>query len=99
MSDLVPTDQIESIVGARRHAWKHYARAVSAEQTVYILHSRTCLETGIDLRECEFSRALDRGIDPKRWREGVALVVEVVHGQLLPYGFAPGPVPETPDKR
>lgn len=71
MSDLVPPDKIEQIVGARRHPTAHIVRAVSSEQTVYILHSQTCLDDclirGVDLRDCRFSLALDRGIEPERW--------------------------------
>lgn len=88
MSDLVPSEAIEQIVGAKRHAWKHQARAVSAEQAVYILHSRKCLDSGIDLRECEFSLALDKGINPMHWREDTPLVVEVLLGELRPIGFS-----------
>lgn len=62
MSDLVPTADIERIVGIERHQTAHYARAVSAEETVYILHSHDCKNSGIDLRECRYSIALDRGI-------------------------------------
>lgn len=46
MTDLVPADQIEQIVGARRHPLAHLGRAVSAEQTVYILHSQRCKGDG-----------------------------------------------------
>lgn len=59
MTDLVPADQIEKIVGATRHKTAHIGRLVSAEDTVYILHSHECRDSGIDLRECRFSRALD----------------------------------------
>lgn len=88
MTKRVPSDQIERIVGAARHDWKHYARAVSAEQTVYVLHSRACLDSGIDLRDCEFSRALDRGINPARWVQDRALIVEVIKGWLMPASFS-----------
>lgn len=67
MSDLVPADEIEQIVGIRRHATRHYARAVSAEETVYILHSHRCRDSGRDLRECTFSVALDNGIEMEVW--------------------------------
>ncbi len=67
MSDLVPADEIEQIVGTKRDKWMHYGRAVSAEQVVYILHSQHCKDTGIDLRACVLSRALDRGIDLADW--------------------------------
>lgn len=67
MTDLVQPDEIEHIVGVTRHRKAHYGRAVSDEQTVYILHSKECLDSGIDLRDCRFSIALDRGIDLRRW--------------------------------
>lgn len=81
MTDLVPSSDIEAIVGADRHPDRHLARAVSAEQTVYILHSRHCLESGIDLRACPCSRALDSGIDLDEWhfhedQPGVPVVIE-----------------------
>lgn len=90
MSDLVPTDQIEALVGAPRHETQHLARAVSSEQTVYVLHSRQCLTDsrrfGRDLRDCPFSLALDNGIDTDEWVEheddAVAVVVEAE--QLVP---------------
>lgn len=69
MSDLVPAEEIEQIVGIERHETRHYARAVSAEQVVYILHSRKCLAAERDLRECLFSLALDNGIDEYDWSD------------------------------
>lgn len=77
MADLVPTEDIERIVGAERHKTVHIARAVSAEQTVYILHSRDCLASGRDLRDCPFSRALDNGIRQSEWVEDVPTPVLV----------------------
>lgn len=67
MSDLVDPGAIERIVGVPRHASDHYARAISAEQTVYILHSQACKGSGIDLRDCPFSLALDDGITSSDW--------------------------------
>lgn len=67
MSALVSPSSIEEIVGVRRHSQVHYGRAVSSEQTVYILHSQQCLDIGDDLRECHFSVALDRGIKLEDW--------------------------------
>jgi hypothetical protein len=67
MSELVDPSEIERIVGIARHATRHYANAVSAEQTLYILHSHKCKDSGIDLRECPFSIALDRGIEMDVW--------------------------------
>jgi hypothetical protein len=69
MTDLVPTEDIERIVGVERHQTAHYGRAVSAEQTVYILHSHDCKNSGTDLRECRYSTALDRGILMAQWAE------------------------------
>lgn len=66
MTALVPPSEIEQIVGATRHPTHHYGRAVSAERTVYILHSQECRDTHDDLRNCPFSLALDLGIDPER---------------------------------
>ncbi|TGB37898.1 hypothetical protein [Mycolicibacterium peregrinum] len=86
MSDLVPADEIERIVGVDRHRKAHFGRAVSAEQTVYILHSRECRDSGIDLRECRFSVALDRGIKPEAWsaHQDVPVALGVWHGRLIP---------------
>lgn len=86
MSDLVPADRIEAIVGTDRHDVQHLARAVSAEQRVYILHSETCRRDTPDLRECPYSLALDRGIDPNDWKgfEDRPVVVAIVHDRLFP---------------
>ncbi len=87
MSDKVPTDEIERIVGVSRHDWDHIGRAVSDEQQVYILHSKECIESGIDLRECEFSVALDLGINPLMWKQqqDVPVVLAILAtGRLIP---------------
>lgn len=84
MTDLVPVDRIETIVGATRHATDHIGRAVSAEQTVYILHSRDCRGSGVDLRECPYSLALDLGIDLGAWLEDVPVRLAIVDDQLVP---------------
>lgn len=86
MSDRVPADQIEQIVGIERHPTRHYARAASAEQTVYILHSEECRRTYDDLRNCPWSVALDRGIDEYDWsdREDRPVLVRVRDGRLVP---------------
>lgn len=65
MTDRVPADQIEGIVGAPRHPTHHIGRLTRG--TVYILHPYTCLGTTPDLRTCPYSYALDRGIDPDEW--------------------------------
>jgi hypothetical protein len=86
MSDLVPAEQIEQIVGVKRHRQVHFGRAVSDERTVYILHSQRCLDTGIDLRDCRFSVALDSGIDEARWGgwADCPVVLGVWHERLVP---------------
>ena len=92
MSEIVSTDEIERIVAAPRHATRHVGRAVEAEQTVYILHSRECKDSGIDLRECPFSLALDEGINPPQWITARAtelpVMLEVIGGRLVPTGYA-----------
>lgn len=94
MSNLVAADQIEQIVGARRHAVAHLGRAVSAERTVYVLHSRECKESGIDLRACAYSRALDQGIDLIDWQhnQDEAVTLQVIHGFLMPDSGGPDDV-------
>lgn len=86
MSNLVPARDIERIVGIERHRTAHYGRASSTEQIVYILHSKACLDSGIDLRECRFSVALDRGIDERRWtgHEDVAVALGIWNDDLVP---------------
>jgi hypothetical protein len=82
----VPAEDIERIVGCPRHRKAHYGRAVSDEQTVYILHSHECKDSGIDLRDCPLSVALDRGIDISQWDgyEDRAVALGVIHGLLVP---------------
>ncbi|WP_028474072.1 hypothetical protein [Nocardioides alkalitolerans] len=85
MSALVPSTEIEAKVGASRHETKHLGRAVSAEQVVYVLHSKECRDSGIDLRDCPFSTALDRGIDTDRWaghQDQAVVLVVAEHGRL-----------------
>lgn len=90
MSDLVDADRIEQIVGARRHRTAHLGRAVSAEERVYILHSQACKDSGIDLRDCDFSVALDVGISmPQPWklwslRQDVPVLLGIISDFLVP---------------
>lgn len=88
MSRLEAANKIEGIVGAKRHDTLHLARAVSAEQRVYILHSAECGASGIDLRKCEYSIALDDGIDLGIWDDFqdqvVELAIDADYGDLLP---------------
>ena len=87
VTDLVPATEIEQIVGARRHALAHLGRFATAEQTVYILHSQACLNSGIDLRSCIYSRALERGIEElpewEGWKDR-AVTLQVESDLLLP---------------
>lgn len=84
MSNLVDPSKIEEIVGIKRHQRAHFAKAVSDEQKVYILHSHHCVEDNTDLRDCEFSIALDAGIDIEKWDEDTTTLVQVVDGELVP---------------
>lgn len=90
MSQLVNPDDIEQLVGTTRHATEHWGRAVSAEQTVYILHSAECRSSGRDLRECPYSIALDKGIDDflphTGWRrlQDQPVRLEIARGYLVP---------------
>lgn len=90
VTDLVPTDQIEQIVGVTRHPTKHYVRAVSSEHMMYILHSRECLDSGIDLRYCAYSHALDVGLDADLWNrhEDQPVEIRIEHTRLVPVPVA-----------
>ena len=92
MSRLEAADKIENIVGALRHPTQHVARAVSAEQRVYVLHSEQCISSGIDLRKCAYSLALDEGIDLGEWEgsedQPVVIAIDDEHGDLIPVGPA-----------
>ena len=84
MSDLVPPEDVERIVGVARHESEHRARAVSAEQRVYVLHSHECLRATPDLRDCPYSLALDNGIVAADWIEDEPVVVGIAHERLVP---------------
>lgn len=77
MTTLVPADEIESIVGAKRHPHLHLGTARSEDGQFYILHSKECKDSGIDLTECEYSILLDEyGVD--FWEVDAPLVVHIV---------------------
>lgn len=86
MTDLVSPEEIEQIVGVPRAPAAHAARVVSEDQTVYILHSGRCRDSGIDLRECDFSLALDRGLPEEEWqgKEDLPVWVVIKEGRLVP---------------
>lgn len=88
MSRLVDPGSVEDIVGVKRHLDRHYARAISATQEVVILHSHRCKAENADLRDCPYSKAIDRGIVAVEddWPEDVPVVVaeHSVVGHLVP---------------
>ena len=88
MTDLVDPQNIETIVGARRHPYRHIALADTATETVYILHASGCFHRGDgnDLRNCRYSLALDAGIDRDQWvgHEDAPTYVGLHLGRLVP---------------
>jgi hypothetical protein len=52
------------------------------------MHSKECKESGIDLRDCEYSLALDDGIDLCEWDgwedKPVVLHIDEDTGRLVP---------------
>ena len=90
MTDKVDPGRIEAIVGVERHATQHFARAVTSERVVYVLHSHECLAEHADLRDCDFSTALDRGIEHhipwSGWRRvpNRPVRVQIFRGWLVP---------------
>ena len=60
MSERVPSNQIEGIVGAKRHQSEHIIRGDDETGLTYILHPHDCLaQWGGDLSLCSLSIALD----------------------------------------
>ena len=90
MTKREASDEIEAIVGVKRYEILHIGRAVSAEQRVFIMHSKACVESGIDLNDCRFSKALDNGIDPQEWDgwEDKPVILDVEDDALVPLGEA-----------
>jgi len=86
MTDLVDRSEIEKLVGARRSPGAHLGRADSEAGKVYILHSQVCLDSGMDLRGCRFSIALDFGIDMDDWEgfEDETVGLLVFEDRLMP---------------
>jgi hypothetical protein len=84
VSDLVDPARIEEIVGVPRHERIHFGRAVSKEQTVYILHSQRCVNNTPVLRDCIYSLALDKGIDLNHWEkyQDRPVVLRIWNGSL-----------------
>ena len=61
MTNLVNPDHIEEIVGVPRDEGAHIGIARTSDMTFYIMHSKQCVRMFEDLRECPFSKALDKG--------------------------------------
>jgi hypothetical protein len=89
VSILIPPQDIERLVGAVRHETLHLARAATAEQTVYVLHSHECKGLYVDLRDCPFSMALNNGIDQDVWDDSMdrVVAVSVEADRLVPEPF------------
>lgn len=85
MTEQVPADRIEELVGIDRHPTLHYARIDTESDRVFILHSGLCLSRRDDLRTCPYSRALDKGIDLLAWGglEDVTVVVRLRRSRTL----------------
>lgn len=84
MTTLVPRKLIEETVGTRRQNKLHVGRMNSKENAFYILHSKECLESGIDLRDCEYSVALDNGIkDWDGWEDNPHFIT-ISDGMIVP---------------
>lgn len=88
MSDPVPPEEIERLVGATRRRTKHLAVAKSKTGTVYILHSADCITKHEDLTQCTYSLVLDRGIEFDDWLgyEDQAVEISIYRGRLIPVG-------------
>ena len=87
MTDLVKSEDIEAYVGVKRNSQDvHYGRAVSATGHWFILHSQKCIDSGIDLRDCEYSLALDRKVNLEAWldRLDMPVVLRIWNGRLIP---------------
>lgn len=87
MTEIVPADEIEKIVGVKR-SFVHIAKAYSSNQLIYILHSHLCRETIKDLRNCVFSKSLFyKGINQDIWADYQDISVPVTldeEGELVP---------------
>ncbi|AKJ72641.1 hypothetical protein PP301_gp081 [Gordonia phage GMA2] len=90
MTEKVPADQIENIVGAKRHQTQHIGRLIGPEGdgNLYILHSQECRDEFEDLRDCPFSLVLDwYGVFTSAWdgKRDVPVVLDI----FFPFGVIP----------
>ena len=86
MTELIDPSEVERLVGAYRHPTAHLCRADSFHEATYLLHSKACLDSGIDLRTCEYALAQDNGIDTDVWegREDEVVLVVISDSHLVP---------------
>lgn len=88
ITTLVDVNDIENIVGYRRHPEFHIARAISEEEHIYVLHSKDCHKANDDPTTCPFSVAVDAGIDTDLWQyyydAPVRVYVDPQDGKLWP---------------
>lgn len=69
MTNIVPSTEMERLVGYPRQENTHLGRIDTTEEVMYILHSQECKDTTPDLRECPYSKALDHGrFNINRWK-------------------------------
>lgn len=67
MVDRVAASEIETLVGIERHRARHFGRADSVRGKFFILHSDACRRAALPLADCDFSLALERGINEADW--------------------------------
>lgn len=92
MTELIDPSEVERLVGAYRHPTDHLCRADSFHEATYLLHSKACLDSGIDLRTCEYALAQGNGIDTDVWdgRMDAPVLVAIVDARLVPLKRVPG---------
>jgi hypothetical protein len=86
--DRVPASEIETLVGIDRHPVRHYGRADSRAGKFFILHSDECRRAPESITQCEYSLALERGLNEADWYfyEDCPVVLGFdEHDNLVPY--------------
>lgn len=80
---LVDRTTCEQTVGQQRWHFEHIG--MYDGRTITILHSRRCLDSGVDLRDCVFSLALANGTTSNGcWIKDYPHILEVKGGCLHP---------------
>ena len=79
-------------IGSARHESEHVARADTPTGRVRLLHSDTCVKSGLPREECEFTVAANRGValvfDSWKDRLAVPVIVTIAGGVLVPVPVA-----------